>query len=549
MSRGSTRSDAPGHEGVVPHPSVRPTPFVVARPIRSESPLRTTGMNARRVTAGVCGILAAALGGAAGHLVAALVSPSASPVLAVGGHVIDLTPTPVKEWAVGTFGTADKPLLIGSVVLVTLLLTALAGLLRLRSRAAAVTVLLVLTVLAGAAAVLRPQTGSFAWLPALTAAVVGVAALELLVHRTGLIRQGPPVPGEPTRRGLLALGGAGLGAVALGGGGQALVRRRTPTTITLPGALDPLPPLAKGVDLGKAGIAPFVTPNDEFYRIDTALLVPRVDPRDWSLTIDGDVPSPFTIDLDELLAMPAVERDVTLNCVSNPVGGPYIGNARWLGVLTRELFARAGLDEDPRNPDLQVLSTSTDGMTISTPLSALLDDRDALVAIGMNGEPLAAERGFPARLLTPRLYGFVGATKWLSRMTVTRYDEHPAYWTERGWATDGTVRTQSRIDTPAPSAGLDPGRTTVGGVAWAQGRGITKVEVRIDDGPWQRATLGAEADVDCWRQWFLPWDAGDGRHDLTVRATDGTGEVQTSETADPFPSGATGLHSIAVTVG
>ncbi|WP_277452475.1 hypothetical protein [Janibacter sp. DB-40] len=191
-------------------------------------------MNGRRVTAAVCGILATALGGAAGHLVAALVSPSASPVLAVGGQVIDLAPTPVKEWAVGTFGTADKPILVGSVVLVTLLLAALAGLLRLRSRAAAVTVLLVLTALAGAAAVLRPQTGSFAWVPALTAAVVGVAALELLAHRTGLIHQGRSVPGEPTRRGLLVLGGAGLGAVALGGGGQALVRRRAPTTITLP---------------------------------------------------------------------------------------------------------------------------------------------------------------------------------------------------------------------------------------------------------------------------------------------------------------------------
>ncbi|NYF99011.1 molybdopterin-dependent oxidoreductase [Janibacter cremeus] len=506
-------------------------------------------MKVRTATAAACGILATALGGAAAHLVASLVSPSASPVLAVGGQVINLTPTPVKEWAVSTFGTADKPILIGSVIIVTLLLAALAGLLRLRSRAAAVAVLVLLTALAGAAAVLRPETGSFAWLPALVAAVVGVATLELLVSRTSLLRPDHAVPGEPTRRGVLALGGAGVGAAALGVGGQTLIHRRAPTTITLPPAVDPLPPLAKGADLGKAGIAPFVTPAKDFYRIDTALLVPKVDPRDWSLTIDGDVPDPFTIDLDELLAMPAVERDITLNCVSNPVGGPYIGNARWLGVLTRELFARAGLEDDSRDPDLQVLSTSTDGMTISTPLTALLDDRDALVAVGMNGEPLAAERGFPARLLTPRLYGFVGATKWLTRMTVTRYDEQSAYWTERGWATDGTVKTQSRIDTPAPLARLDPGRTTIGGVAWAQGRGIKKVEVRVDDGPWQRATLGAEADIDCWRQWFLPWDATDGRHDLTVRATDRTGAVQTTDTANPFPSGATGLHSLAVTVG
>lgn len=505
-------------------------------------------MNARTATAAACGILATALGGAAAHLVAALVSAPSSPVLAVGSTVIDSTPTPVKEWAVATFGTADKPILIGSVIVVTLLLAAVAGVLRLRSRPAAVAVLLVLTALAGVAAVLRPETGSFAWLPALVAAVVGVSALELLTSRTGLLREGRAVPGEPTRRGVLALGGAGVGAAALGAGGQVLAQRRAPVTITLPTPSDPLPPLAKGVDVGKAGISPFVTPNSKFYRIDTALLVPKVDPRDWSLTVDGDVPSPFTIDFDELIAMDVVERDITLNCVSNPVGGPYISNTRWLGVLTRELFARAGLEEDPGNPDLQVLSTSTDGMTISTPLSALLDDRDALVAVGMDGSPLPADHGFPARLVTPRLYGFVGATKWLTRMTVTRYDDRAAYWTERGWATDGTVKTQARIDTPSPGSVLDAGRTVIGGVAWAQGRGIDRVEVRVDDGPWQRATLGAEADIDCWRQWFLPWDATDGRHDLTVRATDGTGTVQTTATADPYPSGATGLHSFAVTV-
>ena len=243
-----------------------------------------------------------------------------------------------------------------------------------------------------------------------------------------------------------------------------------------------------------------------------------------------------------------VERDITLNCVSNEVGGPYIGHARWLGVPTRELLARAGLDTDPRDPDLQVLSTSTDGMTISTPLSALLDDRDALVAVGMNGAPLPREHGFPARLVTPGLYGFVGATKWLTRMTVTRYDAASAYWTDRDWATDGRVRTQARIDTPRALRRIPPGRTVIGGVAWAQRRGIERVEVRVDDGEWRRATLGTEAGVDCWRQWFLPWDATPGRHDLTVRATDGDGELQTQQEATPFPAGATGWHSVAVTV-
>lgn len=506
-------------------------------------------MKARTLIAAACGVIATLLGTAAAHLVAALVSPEASPVLAVGSQVIDLTPTPVKEWAVATFGTADKPILIGSVAVVTLIIAAAAGAVRPRSRVAATGALLVLTVLAGAAAVLRPSTGTFAWLPALTAAVVGILTLELLATRTGLLRPGSHAqPGQPTRRGLLALGGAGLGAAALGAGGQTLIARNRPRSITLPTPAEPLPALAKGVDVGKSGVAPFVTKNADFYRIDTALLVPRVDPGDWSLTIDGDVPDGFSLDIDELLDLPMVERDITLNCVSNEVGGQLIGHARWLGVPTRELLARAGIDTDPRDPDLQVLSTSTDGMTISTPLSALLDDRDALVAVGMNGTPLPRDHGFPARLITPGLYGFVGATKWLTRMTVTRYDEEPAYWTDRDWATDGTVKTQSRVDTPRPLARIEAGRTVIGGVAWAQRRGIDRVEVRVDDGPWRRATLGTEANVDCWRQWFLPWDATEGRHDITVRATDGEGEVQTTKTAKPFPSGATGLHTIAVTV-
>ena len=364
-------------------------------------------------------------------------------------------------------------------------------------------------------------------MPALTAAVVGIAALEVLAARAGLLRAGPsPQPGQPSRRGLLALGGAGVGAAALGGTGQALIARNQPSTITLPAAAEPLPPLAKGVEVGKAGVSPFVTPNGDFYRIDTALLAPRVHPGDWTLTIDGDVPDGFTLDIDELLDLPMVERDITLNCVSSEVGGDLVGHARWLGVPTRELLSRAGIDDDPRDPDLQVLSTSTDGMTISTPLSALLDDRGALVAVGMNGAPLPREHGFPARLVTPGLYGFVGATKWLTRMTVTRYDADPAYWTERDWATDGTVKTQSRIDTLSPLARIEAGRTVIGGVAWAQRRGIERVEVRVDDGPWRRATLGAEANVDCWRQWFLPWGATEGRHDITVRATGGEGEVQ-----------------------
>ena len=260
--------------------------------------------------------------------------------------------------------------------------------------------------------------------------------------------------------------------------------------------------------------------------------------------MDGDVRQPFTIGLEELLARPLVERDVTLNCVSNPVGGPYVSSARWLGVPVRDLLSAAGV-----RPGVdQVPSTSVDGMTISTPLEALTDDRDAMVVVGIDGRPLPAERGFPARLLTPGLYGYVGATKWLTRLTATSYAEQDAYWTKRGWAARAEVRTQSRIDTPHGLQTCPPGRMAVGGVAWAQRRGIRAVEVRVDDGPWHRATLGPDAGTDYWRQWYWLWDATTGRHDLTVRATDGTGEVQTQRRAEPFPSGATGYHTIVVSV-
>ena len=273
-------------------------------------------------------------------------------------------------------------------------------------------------------------------------------------------------------------------------------------------------------------------------------MIPRVSVDDWSLTIDGDVDRPFSLTFDELIRMPLVEADITLTCVSNEVGGPYIGGARWLGVRTRDLLERAGV-----RPGVdQIFSSSTEGMTISTPVQALTDDRDALVAIAMNGEPLPAVHGFPARLVTPGLYGFVGATKWLTRMEATTYAAKSAYWTDRDWATDAPILTQSRIDTPRGLNRLQAGRVVIGGVAWAQHRGIAKVEVRVDENGWQEAKLGPDAGIDYWRQWYLPWDALPGRHQLTVRATDLDGNTQPEAKAPPFPKGATGWHSIVVIV-
>ncbi|NHA69980.1 molybdopterin-dependent oxidoreductase [Phycicoccus flavus] len=503
-------------------------------------------------------VLATAAGAGAGHLVAAFVSPSASPVLAVGSTVIDATPTPVKEWAVSTFGTADKPILIGSVTVVTLLIAAGIGLLARTRRTLGLALVGVLALLAIAAAAFRPTSQPVDLLPGFVTALVGVFAASWflgMLDRAGASAADPASGAGPDRsaagdgtsgRRTVLAAAAGLGAVAAAGGGlgQAFARGTSAPDVALPTPTTSLKPMPAGLDGKVKGISSFLTPNDRFYRIDTALVIPRVDAGSWTLTIDGDVDNPFTLTYAELLALPMIEKDVTLTCVSNEVGGPYVGGARWLGVPVRTLLERAGV----RDGVDQIFSRSTDGMTISTPLQALQDDRDALVAVGMNGQPLPAVHGFPARLVTPGLYGFVGATKWLTRMTATTYAKEKAYWTDRDWATDAPIYTESRIDTPKPLSTQKAGPVTIGGVAWAQQRGIEKVEVRVDNGEWMTAQLGPDAGIDYWRQWFVRWDASAGRHTLVVRATDADGNTQTEQRQTPFPKGATGWHSVVVTV-
>ena len=279
-------------------------------------------------------------------------------------------------------------------------------------------------------------------------------------------------------------------------------------------------------------------------RVDTALTVPRVDLDGWSLRVQGMVSREARLSFADLLAMPLIERPVTLTCVSNEVGGPYAGTARWLGVplapLLRSLGVSAGAD--------QLVARSVDGMTIGTPVATLLDGRDAMLAVGMNGEPLPLEHGFPVRMITPGVYGYAGSCKWLASLELTTFDRFDAYWVERGWAAQAPVKTASRIDRPRPFAQVAAGVVTVAGVAWAQGRGIASVEVRVDDGPWREAELLPAPSADTWVQWRYAWRAGAGPHSLAVRATDRTGAVQTQDRATPFPSGATGWHTISVTV-
>ena len=510
----------------------------------------------RKTVPAALGVLATLVGMAAGHVAASLLNPAASPVLAVGSTVIDLTPTPLKEWAIRQFGTADKPILVGSVLLGTLVLAGIAGILARRRFALGAALLIVLVALAGAAALARPSASVLDALPALAAAAVGVGALAWLTgglrhaaHETVVARS---ADGESTRSTSDATGAnrrtilvLGVAAAAMGAAGQWITTVRTRISdVMIPDPAQTAGSFPEGLEKKYDGITSLRTPNDEFYRVDTRLTVPTVGVDDWSLTIDGDVENELSFTFDELAALPLIERDITLTCVSNEVGGTYVGGARWTGVLLTDLLEMAGVGDTAD----QILSTDVDGMTISTPLEVATDGRDTMVAIAMNGEPLPREHGFPARLVTPGIYGYVGATKWLTKLTLTTYEAEQAYWTERDWAIDAPIKISSRVDTPKSLSTIDAGKTVIGGVAWAQQRGIGKVEVSIDEGDWQQAELGPKVSVDYWVQWFLPWDATSGRHDIAVRATSEDGEVQTEERTTPFPQGSSGVQQVAVLV-
>jgi DMSO/TMAO reductase YedYZ molybdopterin-dependent catalytic subunit len=524
-----------------------------------------------RIRLALSGILAAAAGIAAGHLVAGFVDPATSPVLTIGSTVIDLTPTPVKEWAVARFGTSDKPILLGSVVLVTLVVAALLGLLARRRRLLATGLLGLLVLVTGAAAVTRPTFAPIDLLPAAVTLVAGLGAfwwltgLALALDRdrtasadsaargttssgttpSGTGTSGTTAPRSTARRAFVggALAVAALSVLAAAGG-QLRAGAQAARRLVLPRPADPAPAFPVGLEAKVPGITALRTPNDAFYRVDTNLAVPRVDADRWMLEVDGMVERPFSLSFEELSAMPLIERDITMTCVSNEVGGGYVGAARWLGVRLSDVLDRAGISGAPD----QVLSTAVDGFTISTPLDVVRDGRDAMIAIGMNGTQLPEAHGFPARLITPGLYGFVGATKWLTRLTLTTYAAEQAYWTKRQWATDAPIKTSARVDTPRPLSTIKAGRTAIGGVAWAQHRGVDSVEVRIDDAAWQQTELGPEVTIDYWRQWYLPWDATPGLHRIAVRAIDRRGKPQIVERATPFPSGSSGIQEVVVTV-
>ncbi|WP_412741010.1 molybdopterin-dependent oxidoreductase [Krasilnikovia sp. MM14-A1259] len=356
----------------------------------------------------------------------------------------------------------------------------------------------------------------------------------------------PAQPWAGRRRFLQGLGIAAGAAVVSGVAGRLLTGRRAVTqarkAVVLPAPVSPARPVPAGAQV--RGVTPYVSTNGDFYRIDTALYPPQVDPATWQLRVHGMVRNPITLSWEDLLRRPMIERYVTLACVSNEVGGELIGNARWLGTPVKAL-----LDEADPLPDAdQVVQRSVDGWTCGSPTAILRDGRDALLAIGMNGRPLPVEHGFPVRLVVPGLYGYVSACKWVTELELTRFADFDAYWVPRGWAQQAPIKTQSRIDTPRDGAKRPAGQIVVAGVAWAQHRGIAKVEVQVDGGPWQTATLAETVSADTWRQWFLPWTATPGRHTLRVRATDTTGATQPGTPAPPEPDGATGWHTVTLAV-
>ncbi|MEU9232466.1 molybdopterin-dependent oxidoreductase [Streptomyces subrutilus] len=512
----------------------------------------------QRLLGALGGVVAAAAGLAVAEPAAAAVRPESSPVAAVGAAAVDLTPTAVREWAIGQFGTADKLVLTLGILAVLAAVAAAAGMLAVRRLPARMAVAGAFGLLGAAAALGRPGAGWRDALPALAAAVTAAGMLWLLV--TAVRRPRGSASGGAwalDRRGFgrlvaatlavsagAALAGRRLGAYGSAGATASRARFRLPRPAV------PAPPVPAGADLRVPGVSPFLTPNRDFYRVDTALVVPRVDAGGWRLRIHGEgVAGPLTLDLRELLARPLVEHDITLTCVSNEVGGPYAGNARWLGVRLADLLREAGVRPPSEGgPADQLVARSVDGMTIGTPVETVMDGRAALLAVGMNGEPLPFAHGFPVRMVVPGLYGYVSACKWLRELRLTTFDAYDAYWVRRDWAARAPVKTQSRIDTPRPFARLVPGPVAVAGVAWAQHRGIERVEVRVDGGPWREARLGAADGVDTWRQWVWPWQAATGSHTLQVRATDGTGAVQTGERAGTLPDGATGRHTVTVRV-
>ncbi|MDO5863272.1 MULTISPECIES: molybdopterin-dependent oxidoreductase [Paenarthrobacter] len=514
--------------------------------------------------AALAGVVSAAVVLAVAELVGAFFTARATPLFALGATFIDFTPPWLKDFAIATFGTNDKAALLVGMGLTIAVLACVLGVVAYRKWALGVLGVLFMGAVIVACVLTRAGVQPADAIPSIAGTFAGLAVLRLLLLPVWRLKAWPEIPADmatdadtpdggrvTSRRRFFAAAGvtaAAAGIAATGGRLLSAARNniaQARDALRLPVPSRPAAPVPANVQSPVKGVLPWLTPNKDFYRIDTALSVPEINVEDWELRVHGMVEEEITLTFQDLLDAELIESHVTLTCVSNPVGGKLVGNAKWLGMPLRDVLAKAR----PKEGADMVLSRSIDGFSASTPLEVLQEaGRDAMLAIGMNGEPLPLEHGYPVRMVVPGLYGFVSATKWVVDLEVTRFADSKAYWTERGWSERGPIKTMARVDVPASFAKLPAGKVAVGGTAWAQTRGITKVEVQIDDGDWVEATLSDEASTITWRQWSYEWDATPGNHYVRARATDGTGEVQTDKRADPVPDGASGWPSVMVTV-
>jgi len=494
------------------------------------------------------GAAAAAAAIAVSELVAGIFFSAPSLVVGLGDMAISLAPSAAQKWAIRTFGTSDKLVLIIAILVITAVIGALLGIAARRRPSIPVVGFVAFGVLAASTGLQVPLASSgLVLFSAASAVVVGVTALRKMQQL--LERDGPaPTDWKNSRRAFLAASGAiAVASVAGAGFGQALSGRAREAAANREEILLPTPQ-PRATPPGSAesfdsisGISSLITPNETFYRIDTALSVPQVTLDTWSVDVSGDVGRPYSFTYADLVAQPMEERAITIACVSNQVGGDLIGTAVWQGVPLRSILEEA----DVPTTGKQVIGRSVDGFTVGFPIEAVFDGREALVAVGMNGEPLPFEHGFPARLIVAGLYGYVSATKWLSEIQVADWDAFDAYWIPRGWSKEAPIKTQARIDTPSRGR-IAAGPRTIAGVAWAPNVGIERVEVNVDQLGWQETRLPEELSIDTWRQWAIDVDLAPGDHLIQVRATDATGETQTAELSRPAPNGATGYHTIQV---